>query len=95
MAARMRAYLQSKGISVVRLTNAKIFGNMTTVIFYHSGFETEADAIARLLPEPVTLKHSHDGKNPFRVRLGGDLLDFDKTLIVEIGYEGNKNVGQS
>ncbi len=95
MAARMRAHLRSKGISVVRLTNAKSFSNMTTVIFYHSGFEAEADAIARLLPEPVTLKHSHDGKNPVRVRLGGDLLDFDKTLIAEFGHEGNENVGQS
>lgn len=95
MAARMRAYLQSKDISVVRLTNAESFSNMTTVIFYRSGFKTEADAIARLLPEPVTLKYSHDGENPVRVRLGGDFLDFDKTLIVEFGYEGNKNVDQS
>ena len=81
MAARMRAHLAWGGIPVARLTNDASFSNMTTVIFYRDGFKQGADELARLLPIAVAVDPAEDMYSDIRLRLGGDLLDFDKELI--------------
>lgn len=85
MAARMRAYLSSRGAEAGRLTNDASFSNQVSVIFYRPGFRGEAEALAALLPLRVAVEPKERQRADVRLRLGGDLLDFDRDLISRFG----------
>lgn len=81
MAARMRGHLVGNGFHVDRLTNADSFAYAKSVIFFRPGFIERAKQLAALLPDPVRLEEQPDQWSEVRLRLGGDLLDFDLTLL--------------
>jgi hypothetical protein len=81
LAARMRSYLESKGLTVSYLTNAASFGNQRTAIFYKPGMRTEAEQFARQLPVFADLVEMDKYYAHIRVRLGRDILDFDKDTL--------------
>lgn len=80
MAARIGTYLESAGISVTRLTNARHFRHQTSCIYYKPGQEAEARALAKILPVDVAIMETDYQKADIRLELGGDLLKFDEKL---------------
>ncbi len=87
MAARSRAFLTSRGANVRWLTNAKHFSNMVSVIFHRKGFREQAEMLARLLPIRVRIEAIENQRADVRLKLGGDLLDFDRRLISIFGRD--------
>ncbi|MEE8226991.1 MAG: LytR C-terminal domain-containing protein [Kiloniellales bacterium] len=87
MAARSRAFLTSRGANVRWLTNAKHFSNMVSVIFHRKGFREQAEMLARLLPIRVRVEAIENQRADVRLKLGGDLLDFDRRLISIFGRD--------
>lgn len=81
MAARMRTYLARHGLEVDRLTNAESFAYQDSIIFFRPGRLARAKEVAELLPHPVRLEEKADQWSEVSLRLGGDLLDFDLTLL--------------
>lgn len=81
MAARMSEYLSHRGIEVSRLTNADSFANFTSAVYYRPGARLAAKALATELPAQIALRLDPDARVDVRLVLGGDLLDFDRTLI--------------
>lgn len=81
LAARMRNYLESKGLAVSYLTNAASFDNQRTAIFYKPGMRAEAEQFARQLPVSVELIEMGKYYAHIRVRLGRDMLDFDNNTL--------------
>ncbi len=81
MAARMSEYLSQRGIEVSRLTNADSFANFISAIYYRPGARAAAQALAAELPAQIALRRDPDAQVDVRLVLGGDLLDFDRTLI--------------
>lgn len=86
LAARMRTYLESKGMPVSFLTNAARFDYSQTTIFYKSGARAAAEKFAAQLP--VTVKFVESGENyaDVRIRLGADILTFDKSVLYAAAY---------
>jgi hypothetical protein len=82
MAERMRAFLNAEGLGVDRLTNAESYTSRKSVIGYRDGLEEEAKLLAALLPIAVELRLVRDQRADLRLLLGGDLLAFDRTLII-------------
>ena len=68
MAARLRAYLHSKGIPVSQLSNEAGFGRRSTLIRYRSGYRDVAMAIASVLAVPVDIEEVASGRSPVRRR---------------------------
>ncbi len=87
MAARSRAFLTSRGANVRWLTNAKHFSNMVSVIFHRKGFREQAEMLARLLPIRVRIEAIENQRADVRLKLGGDLLEFDRRLISIFGRD--------
>ena len=85
MAARSRAFLTSRGVKARWLTNARHFRNMVSVISHRDGFRAHAEMLARLLPIRVRIEAIENQRADVRLRLGGDLLDFDRELISIFG----------
>lgn len=81
MAARMSEYLSQRGIEVSRLTNADSFANFISAIYYRPGARAAARALAAELPARIALRRDPHAQVDVRLVLGGDLLDFDRTLI--------------
>jgi len=81
MALRVGQFLDSEGLSVKRLTNAEHFRHQHTVIFYRAEWLREAQELAACLPIEVRLEAAPDLKSDIRIRLGGDLLNFDQGLF--------------
>ncbi len=81
MAARLKTFLERKGLTVGRLTNAESYNNHETTIFYRQGWSDFARRLAALLPAEIRFAVAPEGRSDIRVRLGGDLLDFDGRLI--------------
>lgn len=82
--ARVRAYLQGRGVPVRRLTNASKFGFTDTVLFYRNGFLAAAQAVASELPISVTLQRNDQQRSDLRLRLGLDSKPFDNYLVAGI-----------
>ena len=80
MAARMRTFLGGQGFDVARVTNARSFDHVQTVIIYRDQFRPEALELAKTLTSKVELLHMADLPVDIRVILGRDLLPFDRTL---------------
>ena len=83
LAARMRRYIESTGQRVGRLTNDASFGHGKTVIFYRKGHAGTAKRLADLLPIPVRLLEAEGQAVDVRIRLGGDVLDFDSNVLMK------------
>lgn len=81
MALRIGQFLDSEGLSVKRLTNAEHFRHQHTVIFYRREWLREAQDLAACLPIEVRLEAAPNLKSDIRIRLGGDLLNFDQGLF--------------
>ena len=81
MAARFRRFAERHGLVVGRLTNDASFRHPTTVVFYRPGFEDNARAVAALVSAPVSLQQAELDRCDVRVRLGHDLLAFDRSLV--------------
>lgn len=82
MAARLARHVSRSGTPVDRITNADTFSHRRSVIYYRRGFRSHAQAIAALMPVEIDLRLKDDQASDIRVRLGGDALNFDRTLIV-------------
>ena len=83
MAARMRGYLVSQGIGTYYLTNATHYRNQVSTIFYRTGYLEEARRLSSVLQIPIELVEVRSQRADVRLRLGGDLLDFDRDLIFQ------------
>ena len=81
MAFRMSQFLESEGLSAKRLTNAEHFRHQQTVIFYHREWLHKAEELAAHLPVEVRLEAAPHQTPDIRIRLGGDLLNFDQDLF--------------
>ncbi|MFQ6017198.1 MAG: LytR C-terminal domain-containing protein [Kiloniellaceae bacterium] len=81
MAARLRNYLEGKGITAGRLTNADHYSHMETTIYYREVWRQYAVDLANALPAEVDLESTDDQAADIRIELGGDLLDFDAELF--------------
>ncbi len=81
MAFRISKFLDSEGLSVKRLTNAEHFSHQETVIFYRREWLRKAQELAASLPLEVTLVAAPNQTSDIRIRLGGDLLNFDQGLF--------------
>lgn len=82
MAARMARYLGSEDLEVAILTNDVTFTNQKSVIYFREGFESAAKRLAELLPITVPLEPlGESGRSDVRLVLGGDLLEFDLSLL--------------
>jgi hypothetical protein len=84
LARRLSSYFGTKGLSVDRLTNAKHFSHEVTTIFYRKGFLEEAKRYNNELPFKVELKEGATSKADVRIRLGRDILEFDKASLMNI-----------
>ena len=84
MAARIREYLEDRGIVVRRLTNADNFRHMETTIFYRAGWRAYAEDLARLLPAVIDLEGRVGQNTDVRLEIGGDLLNFDRGLYYAV-----------
>ncbi len=80
MAARMRSYMDTRGVRVRWLTNAERFNKKISVIFHRKGFRKEAEALANLLPISVGIVATKGQRADVRLRLGADLLEFDRAI---------------
>ena len=80
MARRIGDYLQSTGIQVTGLNNARSYAHKRSMIFYKSGWRFYADDLAKLLPGSFDVIADDQMVGDINVRLGGDLLPFDKSL---------------
>ena len=80
MAARMRSYMDTRGVRVRWLTNAERFNKKKSVIFHRKGFRKEAEALANLLPISVGIVATKGQRADVRLRLGADLLEFDRAI---------------
>ena len=83
MARRVGDYLKSKGLKVVRLTNADNFNYSGTAVFYCSGFGREADCIAGQLEVLEAVKEIKKLDRPninVKVLIGKDLIPRNKTF---------------
>jgi len=81
LAARIRQFYESKGLSVDRITNAASFDHSTTVIFFREGFENIAQRYATALPIRPALKRADEMSTDLRIRLGSDILNFDRANL--------------
>lgn len=81
LAARVRQFYESKGLSVDRITNAESFDHSTTVIFFRDGFEDVALRYAKALPIKPTLERADRMSTDLRIRLGSDILNFDSAKL--------------
>lgn len=91
LAARMRGYLESKGLNVSYLTNAASFDVERTAVFYKTGQRQVAERFAKQLPISVELVESNENYADIRVRLGADILEFDKNVLYAVAM-GERNV---
>jgi tetratricopeptide (TPR) repeat protein len=82
MAARMRAYLADDGFGPVEIGNARLFRYRTTIVRYRPGMEAEARRLCDLLPGPISLRVSETQSTDLLLRLGRDLLGFDRAHAV-------------
>jgi tetratricopeptide (TPR) repeat protein len=85
MAARLGAYLRGKGVAVARVTNARPFDKGVTTIFYRPDLRASAEGIAALLPAPVRMAASGNQREPLRIVLGRDLIQFDNRIASSTG----------
>ena len=87
-AARMGAWLKTSGLSAVRLTNAESFTNRRSVIYYREGHRELAFALLAVLPREVAIEPAaEEQRQPLRLKLGADLLEFDAQLIARLNGE--------
>jgi tetratricopeptide (TPR) repeat protein len=80
MAARMRSYMDTRGVRVRWLTNAERFDKKKSVIFHRKGFRKEAEALANVLPISIDIVATKGQRADIRLRLGADLLEFDRAI---------------
>jgi hypothetical protein len=81
MAARMRAFLAGKGLEVARLSNADHFTHAVTIISFLPGHRTLAEVLSASLPVAPRLEEASGQSAAVRLQLGGDLLEFDSSLL--------------
>jgi Tfp pilus assembly protein PilF len=91
LGARMRRYLESKGLNINYLTNAASFDNRRTTIFYKAGNRSAAEAFAKQLPITVEFVEIENHFADIRIRLGADILEFDRNKLYA-GTIGEPNV---
>jgi hypothetical protein len=81
MAARMGRYLGGNGLPNFRLTNAKSFTNKVSVLYFKPGHIANAKSLSGALPVHPSLRRNAALGTDLRLVLGGDLLNFDRSLI--------------
>lgn len=81
MALRIGGYLETQGIAISRLTNADNYRHQETTIYYRDGWLEEARKVAAALPAGTDLEAAQDQSSDIRIRLGGNLLNFDRELF--------------
>lgn len=81
LAARLGRHLSQGRVSVILKTNDVTFDHRKTVIFYRSGQDADARHVAGMLPFETEMRRVEHLVADVKVRLGGDSLSFDETLI--------------
>jgi hypothetical protein len=90
MAARMREFLASNSVDILRLSNAESYTKRHSTLFYRDGWKARAVQVAQVLPTKVRLQLVVDQAADIRIELGADLLNFDANLLSEI-RKGDRN----
>lgn len=81
MARRLKRHLTPRGWAISALSNASHFHYRKTIIFVRPDFQAEGQALSKTLPNGVEVRTAWSSqKVDILIRLGGDLLDFDKEL---------------
>ena len=93
MAARIRDFLEAKGVVAKRLTNADHFRHQETTIYFRSGWRSYAEDLAQMLPAVIDLDGHPTQESDVRLELGGDLLDFDRGLYYAVKRPNGVNPG--
>ena len=81
MALRVGEFLEDKGIDVGLLTNAEHYRHKRTTVYYRDSWLEQARWISAALPIGAKLEAAPGQTADIRIRLGGDLLNFDRELI--------------
>ncbi len=91
MARRVRGYLELRGLKNMRLSNDASFSNKETVVFYQEGWRVAAEMVRKQLPLTARLQPEAKQAAHVRVRLGADILDFDRReLLSGNAFKGAK-----
>jgi tetratricopeptide (TPR) repeat protein len=80
MARRVGNYLQERGLSIVRLTNANHFKHRETKIFYREGYDEVAGDLEEQLPmfQGTEVKQLDRANVKVKVLIGKDLVPYNK-----------------
>ena len=81
MALRVGGFLEDSGFAIGRLTNAEHFRHQQTTVYYRDSWLEQARWISAALPAGAKLEAAPDQAADIRIRLGGDLLNFDRELF--------------
>ena len=84
LAWRMKKFAEGNNVEVQRLTNADHYSHMESTIYFKPGWKGEADELSKLFPIPITIKEKTNQFASLRLEIGGDLLEFDKSLINQL-----------
>ena len=90
---RVGEFLEDRGFPNLRLTNAEHFGFTATTIYYRDGWLDQARRITAALPAELLLEAAPDQAVDIRIRLGGDLLIFDRELFYVERMPSNASAG--
>jgi hypothetical protein len=84
-AARMVSFLASQGYGVWRVSDAQSGDRSTTTIYYRAGSKDTALKLATIFPVSVEFVAIADQTADIKVRLGEDLVEFDRRLVSIFG----------
>ena len=96
MARNVGAYLNPKGFSVNRLTNADHFNYPETRIYYRKGYQQDALRLAKEIPgrqkAPNAIEQNQSMTRAIKVLIGKDLVPFHEHIISNL--KSNPNVAK-
>ena len=95
LALRVSEYFAGHGYKTVLRTKALSLDHSTSVIFYRTGEEDKARAIAALLPFIVEMYPVPDLVAEVKVLLGSDSLSFDETLTASANTHHSRGKDQT
>ena len=87
MAGRLERFFSTRGLSAAQLTNTDTSARTQTTIYYGEGWQVYAMGLASMLPVEVSLAVADEVDADIRIEIGGDLVQFDRDLIADLGME--------
>jgi Flp pilus assembly protein TadD len=86
MARRVGHYLETRGLEVSRLTNAKHFNYRVSKIYYQQGYQEAASLLAGQLPTLEAMEEAKRFDRPnikIKLLIGKDLISHQRSLVKE------------